>query len=120
MGAKIEKYQKSEIAILKNVQFYALWRFSIAPYFNTEHSSSLQTFAVFWPKMAKHDVTKTFSLKKMNGFFWNFGGRRQIDASEGSESFVSISETDFDLSKKSGRGAEFPPPSGARVKYVDS
>ena len=47
-----------------------LLAFSIAPYFKTKHSSSLQTFAVFWPKMAKHEVTKkSFSQKILDGFF---------------------------------------------------
>ena len=66
--------------------------FKIASYFKTEHSSSLQIFAVFWPKMAKNDVTKTpFAEKFLDGFFWNFDGRRQIHAGEGIESFASIS-----------------------------
>ena len=72
-GLKIEKWHNSEIAILQNVQFYAIWRFSIASYFKTEHYSNLLTFAVFWPKMAKRDVTKTpFSQKISPDFFLKF------------------------------------------------
>ena len=37
--------------------------------------------------MAKHDVLKRYFLKKiMDGLFWNFSGRRQIDAEKGTES----------------------------------
>ena len=52
----------------------------------------------------------------MNGFFWNSDGRRQIDAGEGTEIFVSISAAIFELSRKSSKGgAEFAlPRSGAR------
>ena len=66
-------------------QFY-VWHFWIASYLKTEHSSSLQTFAVFCPKMAKHDVTKTpFSEKLVDRFFWNSDDRHQIDAGEGTK-----------------------------------
>ena len=72
-GLKIEKWHNSEIAILQNVQFYAIWRFSIASYFKTEHYSNLLTFAGFLPKMAKRDVTKTpFSQKISPDFFLKF------------------------------------------------
>ena len=94
-------------------------RFSIASYFKTQHSSSLQTFAVFLPKIAKHDVTKTpFSHKFLDGFFSNIGARRQIDAEEGTESFVSISAAVFELSRKSGRGGDIrtPPPAGRGLR----
>ena len=71
--------------------------------------------------MAKHDVTKTpFSQKFPNRFFWNFGGRRQIDAEEGAESFVSISAAVFELSRKSGRGGQYlpPPPPGRGLMFT--
>ena len=46
----------------------------------------------FLPKMWKHAVTKTpFSQKFLVVFFWNFDGRRQVDAGEGTKSFASIS-----------------------------
>ena len=65
----------------------------------------------FWPKRAKHDVIKTpLSQKFLHGFFWNFIGRRQIDAVEGTESFASISAAVLDLSRKFGRGTESAPP----------
>ena len=67
-----------------------VWRFSIAFHFRTEDSSSLPAFAVFLPKMAKHDVTKTqFSRKILDWIFWTFGGNRQIDAGEGTVLKVS-------------------------------
>ena len=62
------------------------------------------------------DVTKTsFSQKLLNGFFRNFGRRRQIEAGEGTESFASVSADVFDISRKVGRGGRFSPPSQARV-----
>ena len=64
LGAKVERYQKSEITILYKVQFYDIRHFSITPYFKNEHYISLQTFAVILAEMAKHDVTKTLLSKK--------------------------------------------------------
>ena len=112
-GVKIDKISKirnshfEERSILRRLAF-------IESYFKIEHSSSLQRFAVFWPKMAKHDVNKShFPKKILDGFFWNFGGRRQIDAGEGTESFASISAAVFELSRKSGRGGgNICPPAG--------
>ena len=51
------KYQKSDIAILQSVQFNAVWRFSITSYFQTKHSSSIQTFA-FSDQKRRNDVTE--------------------------------------------------------------
>ena len=70
--------------------------------------------------MAKHDVTNTpFFRIILDGVFWNFGGRRQIDGGEGTESFALITAAVFELSRKSGRvGGNICPPSGARVKEV--
>ena len=66
--------------------------------------------------MAKHDVTKTqFSQKILDGFFGNFGGRRQIDAGEGTESFASISAAVFELSRTAGRGGGNSAPTAGRV-----
>ena len=42
-----------------------------------------------------------------------------MDAAEGTESFASISAAVFELSRKSGRGGDIPPPSGARVNTQD-
>ena len=84
--------------------------------FKTELSSSFQIFAVFLTKMAKHDVTKTPFSQNSRRIFRNFGGRRQFDAGEGTESFASISAAVFELSRKSGRGgAIFAPPPAVRV-----
>ena len=81
------------------------------PYVKTLHSRSLQTFAVFLPKMAKHDVTKTqFSQTILDGFSRYFGGRRQIGAGEGTGSFASISVAVFELLRKFDRGRNSPPP----------
>ena len=68
--------------------------------------------------MAKHDVTKTpFSLKNLDGYLWNFGDRRQIDAGEGTKSFAPISAAVFELSRKSSRGGgRICLPRGLRVK----
>ena len=61
--------------------------------------------------MAKHDVDKTpFSQKIIDGFFWNFGGRRQIDAGEDIESFASISAAVLELSRKFSMGGDIRPP----------
>ena len=72
--------------------------------------------------MAKYGVTKTpFPQKFLDGFLWNFGGRRQIDAEEGTESFASISGAVFELPRKSageGGGVRIcspPPPAAGRV-----
>ena len=70
--------------------------------------------------MAKYGVTKTpFPQKFLDGFLWNFGGRRQIDAEEGTESFASISGAVFELPRKSaGEGGQnlfTPPPAAVRV-----
>ena len=60
--------------------------------------------------MAKHDVTKmSFTQKFLDGCFRNYGGRRQIDVGEGSESIASIFAAVFELSRKSARGAIFAP-----------
>ena len=47
LGMKIEKYQKSEVAILECVQFYDFQRFLIALYFKPVHSINIQTFIAF-------------------------------------------------------------------------
>ena len=53
-------------------QYFVVLRFSIASYFKTVHSSSLQIFADFIPKIANYDVTKTtFYQKNFNGFFFS-------------------------------------------------
>ena len=110
MRCKNQKYHKSLRTILQHVHLYVSWRFSIPCYFKTVHSSSRQTFAVFSPKMAKHDVTKTpFSQKKYRRIFVKFNGRRQINADEGTECFASISAAVFVLLRKSGRGTESVP-----------
>ena len=68
-GVKIEKFQKSEIAILYRAQFYVFKRLRIVLHFKSVHSRNLQTFADSWPKIAEHDVTKTpFSQKMFGGF----------------------------------------------------
>ena len=67
----------------------------------------------FLPQMVKHDVNKSIFFKKiLVRCFWNFGGRRQINAKEGTESFASIS-AQFELSRKSGRGRNSSPQRGA-------
>ena len=85
--------------------------------FRLRRSSKLNILAAFkhslilLPKMAKHDFTTTpFSQKFIDGIFWNFGGRRQINVEKGTESFASISAAVFELSRKSGRGWYSPPP----------
>ena len=67
--------------------------------------------------MAKHDITKTpFSQKLLNGFFWNFGGRRQIDAGDGTESFASMSDAVLSYRENpAGGGAYLPPPAGCSL-----
>ena len=122
-GLKIEKWHNSEIAILQNVQFYAIWRFSIASYFKTEHYSNLLTFAVFWPKMAKRDVTKTpFSQKNITGFFLEILVA-DVQLMMGKVLKVSRRYLPPFLSYRenpAGGGAEYAPSpatSGARVKY---
>ena len=64
--------------------------------------------------MLEHDVIKTsFSQEFLAGVFWTFGGRRQIDAGEGTKSFESIYVAVFELSRKTGKGADSAPPWGA-------
>ena len=115
LRVKIEKYKKIrdghfvERSILRRLAY-----FFIASHFKIEHSSSLQTFAIFWRKIVKHDVTKTqFSQKCLDECFWKFGYIRHINAGEGTDSFASISAAVFELSRKPGRGAEFAPPPGS-------
>ena len=72
--------------------------------------------------MAKYDVIITpFSQTFLDGFFWNFSGRRQIDDGEGTESFASIPDAVFELSRKSGRGGgNMSPPAGRGLTAVTS
>ena len=119
LGVQIEKYQNSDIAILKNAQFNAKnnhiadasivlnAKLAAAPFLSlnwlvgkrgsasypgilhvfglhfTSNLYILESFihlSLFQPKCREHDVTKTrFSQKFLDGFFWNFGRRRQID-----------------------------------------
>ena len=74
-------------------------------------------FDPIWQSMTS--LKPLFPEKKiLNGFFSNFGERRQVDAEKGTKSFALISAAFFELSRKSGRGLDLPPPptSGARVK----
>ena len=113
-GSKSKNIKNPRLPFLER-SFLRRLAFSIAFYFKTEHSSSLQTF-LFLPKMAKHNVTKTpFSQKFLNGCFWNFCGRREIDAWEGTETFVSVSDAVFELSRKTGRGWAESAPQVGRV-----
>ena len=123
LRVKIEKWHNPEVAILQNVQCYAIWRFSIASYFKTEHYSNLLTFAVFWPKMAKRDVTKTpFSQKIITGFFLEILVA-DVQLMMGKVLKVSRRYLPPFLSYRenpAGGGRICPPPpatSGARVKY---
>ena len=71
-GAKLKmsKFRESHI-VARSV--YVFWLLRIVFYFKRAHSRRLQTFAVFWSKIAEHDDTKTpFFPKSINGFSWNF------------------------------------------------
>ena len=60
--------------------------------------------------MAKHDVTNTpFSQKYIDGFFLNFGGRRQVDAGEGIESLRRYLPP-FLSYRENPAGGKFAPP----------
>ena len=90
---------KSEISQTWYVLYVELAMFGV---FRLRFISELKILAAFQhlpfflPKMAKHDVTKTqFSQKFLDRIFWAFGGRRQIDAGEGTKSFASISAAGF-------------------------
>ena len=67
-GSKSKKISKIRDSHFVEGSILRRLAFLIASHFKTEHSSNLKTFAVFLPKMAKHDVTKTFSQKKIDGF----------------------------------------------------
>ena len=66
--------------------------------------------------MAKRDVTKApFSQKSLDGFFWNFIGRHQIDAGEGTKRFKSISAAVLSYRENpAGWGDIRPPPPAGR------
>ena len=75
--------------------------------------------------MATYDVTKTsFSQKKIDGFFWNVDGRRQIDVGEGTVSFASFSAL-FLSYRENPAGGNIPPPPAGRgliswTKFYDA
>ena len=54
-------------------------------------------------------LKRHFLRKSIEGFLWNFNGRRQINADESKECFASISAAVFVLLRKSGRGTESVP-----------
>ena len=55
---------------------------------------------------------KRHFLKGILAVFLNFGGRRQVHAGEGTESFTAICAAVFELSRKSGMRAESASPAG--------
>ena len=55
---KIEKISKIWDSHFVDRSILSRLAFLIASYLKTEHSISLQTFAVFWPKMMNPNVTK--------------------------------------------------------------
>ena len=61
-------------------------------------------------------LKRHFLKNLLTDFSKNFGGRRQIDAGEGTKRFASISAAVFEASRKSGMGAESPPPAGRVLK----
>ena len=94
--------------------------FLMASYFKTKHSSSLETFAVFYPKWRNiTSLKRSFSPFFFDWFTWYFRGKRQIDAGEGTywKFRVDICRCFWAIGKILQGGAECPPPpSGARVK----
>ena len=64
---KISKIRDGHFVECPNLHLVAFWvAFCLKPV----HSRRLQTFVIFLPKVAKHDVTKTsFSQKLLDVFF---------------------------------------------------
>ena len=89
------------------VPFLTVFNFTPLDIFRLRLTSKLNILVAFkhMPFFTRNGETShwnvIFSKKNLNGFFWYFGGRRQIDAGE---SFASISAAVFELSRKSGRG----------------
>ena len=87
--------------------------FLMASYFKTKHSSSLETFAVFYPKW--RNIT---SLKRSFSPFFStdlpdifVGNVKLMLGKVPTESFASIYAAVFELSGKSCRGGAESPPS---------
>ena len=113
-GLNSEKYQNSEKTILQSVQFYAVWLFLIAFYFKTNSLAAFKHLPFF-------DRRNMTSLKRhfQNQNSMNFSKILVADVKVmlGKELKVLRRHLPpiFELSGKSGRGQNMPPPTGARV-----
>ena len=99
-----------------SIRFFAIWRFSIASYLKTEHSSTLQTFPDFLPK---HGVTKTQFSQNFSTVFPEI---LVADVILMLGRVLNVSrryQRRFRAVEKIRQGAESPPPpSGAHVKAL--
>ena len=94
---------------------YAVWGFSVASYVKNEHSSSLQTFAFFYPKCRNMTSLKRHFLKNS---LTDFSAILVTDVKLILRKVLKVSRRyllPFLNYRENPAGGIAPPPSGARV-----